>query len=314
MAQVETGHAASAGAGVTGVEARLEQALAAFEAGRAALAAGITVEPLPGGVDNAARRVRSAAGDWVVRLGGARDDTFLINRVAERQAHVVAAAHGLAPAIVHVDPAGSVLITEFLGAAPWSRPFARSPEGIRLLGARLRDLHALPPPRAVRRIDVHAVLLHYLGLPQPAAGPVPRDEITARLRWSLATYVGAPAVFCHNDLHHANLIGESPLRFIDWEYAGVGDPLFELAAVISYQDYDEAQRSALLEAYGGAVDLAQLKRMSLVFDCLHALWLDAAQAWDALEAERRRNLLDRLAPDPAIQPLGRRRAAVVLRT
>ena len=39
--------------------------------------------------------------------------------------------------------------------------------------------------------------------------------------------------------------------------------------------------------------------MCRVFDCLHALWLDAARGWEALEAERREALLARLAVDPA---------------
>jgi len=39
--------------------------------------------------------------------------------------------------------------------------------------------------------------------------------------------------------------------------------------------------------------------MCLVFDCLHALWLDAAGGWDSLGEERRALLLARLTIDPA---------------
>ena len=154
-------------------------------------------------------------------------------------------------------------------------------------------------PRAVRRVNVHDVLAHYLELPATAATPISREDIGARLRWSLATYRAPASALCHNDLHHLNLLGTAPLMFVDWEYAGVGDPIFELAAVIGYHDLDLEQRSILIAAHGGGFAPAHVTRMCLVFDCLHALWLDAAGGWDSLGAERREALIARLTIDPA---------------
>ena len=280
-------------------EARVTAALGAFATGREALAAGINTTVLAGGLENSSYRVTSPAGDWVLRLAGARDARFAINRVAEQQAHSFAAAAGFAPGIVHADPERGILVSEYLGGAVWSRAEARAPERIRLLGARLGALHALESPRNVRRINVHDVLAHYLELPATGVTPVSREDIGARLRWSLATYRAPPSALCHNDLHHLNLLGTAPLKFVDWEYAGVGDPIFELAAVIGYHDLDLDQREALLEAHGGGFAPAHVTRMCLVFDCLHALWLDAAGGWDSLGEERRALLLARLTIDPA---------------
>jgi thiamine kinase len=100
-------------------------------------------------------------------------------------------------------------------------------------------------------------------------------------------------------LHHRNILAAERLMFVDWEYAGVGDPLFELAAVIGYHDLDEARRATLLAAHGGGIKPAQVAAMCLVFDCLHALWLDAAEGWNAIADDRRQALLARLAVDPA---------------
>lgn len=282
-----------------GTEAKVRAALGGFEAGRAALAGESRIAVLEGGLENSSCRVTSAAGDWVVRLAGARDARFAINRVAERQAQSLAAAAGFAPAIVHADPAHGLLVSEFVDGVAWTRARARSPEGIRLLGTRLAALHALEIPRGVRRLDVHDVLAHYLELPATGTPPISREDIGARLRWSLATYKAPPPTFCHNDLHHLNVLGTSPLTFVDWEYAGVGDPIFELAAVIGYHDLDLAQREALLEAHGGGFAPAHVTRMCLVFDCLHALWLDAADGWSSLGEERRAALVARLTIDPA---------------
>ncbi|MBS0395665.1 MAG: phosphotransferase family protein [Proteobacteria bacterium] len=277
----------------------LEAALAAFDAGRDALAAGIRAEPLAGGSSNRTFRVRSAAGDWAVRLGGADDAAFGINRIAERQVHAAAAAAGFAPAIVHAAPATGVLVTQFVAGEVPTRESLRTEPGLQQLGARLAELHALPPPRAVRRLDVHDVLAHYLELAPAAPGPVPRELIGARLRWSLANYQPSPPALCHNDLHWRNLIAGAQLWFVDWEYGGVGDPLFELAAICGYHDLEAGQRDVLLAAYGGPAAAEPLEAMCRVFDCLHALWLDAARAWETLESERRAALVARIAFDPA---------------
>ena len=277
----------------------LEAALGGFAAGRAALEAGLTIEPLAGGSSNRSVRVTSAAGDWVVRLAGTDDGAFGINRVAEHQVHAAAANAGFAPALVHAEPERGLLIAQYVAGRSLTRAELTSPDTLRALGARLGALHALPPPRGVRRLDLHGVLAHYLELEGVPPGPVPRAELASQLRWSLANYRRTSVAFCHNDLHWRNVIAAGRLWFVDWEYGGVGDPLFDLAGIIGYHDLDAAARELLLAAHGGAFKPAEVEPMCRVFDCLHALWLDAARGWDGLEPERREALLARLAINPA---------------
>ncbi len=283
----------------TSLDPALGAALAAFALGRDALAAGLSADALQGGVVNRTFRVRSAVGDWVVRLGGATDAQLAISRVGERQTHAAAAALGFAPAIVHADPDAGLLVTHFLDAPVSSREQLRSAHMLRALGARLGELHAVPLPRTVRRLDVHDALLHHLELEPVVPGPMSRDDLSARLRWSLASYRQSGVALCHNDLHHRNVLVSEPLVFVDWEYGGVGDPLFELAAIIGYHDLDSEQRAVLLDAHGGDFKPAHVAEMCLVFDCLYALWLDTAGAWQTLEAGHREALLARLRIDPA---------------
>ncbi len=280
-------------------EASVREVLGHFAEGRAALAAGIEVTALAGGLENSTCRVRSSAGDWVLRIAGPRDARFAINRIAESQAQAAAAALGFGPAIVHAETERGILVSEFVPGRVWTREEVRSPEGLAILGARLRELHGAAPPPGVRRMNVHDVLAHYLEFPPAPGGAISRTDLSARLRWSLATYRPPPPALCHNDLHHLNLIGADPLMFIDWEYAAVGDPVFELAAVIGYHDLDLGQREALLAAHGGGYAPAHVQRMCLVFDCLHALWLDAADGWNSLAPARLAALTARLKLDPA---------------
>ena len=62
-------------------------------------------------------------------------------------------------------------------------------------------------------------------------------------------------MLCHNDLLPANLIaGEDRLWLIDWEYAGMGHPLFDLASLSANAGFTAGEDAGLLAAYRGEVD------------------------------------------------------------
>jgi thiamine kinase-like enzyme len=81
---------------------------------------------------------------------------------------------------------------------------------------------------------------------------------------------------CHNDLLPANILDDgNELWLVDWEYAGIGNPLFDLAGVSSNARLSDEAEAALLEAYAGPVDprirreVRILKTVSLLRE---ALW------------------------------------------
>ena len=87
---------------------------------------------------------------------------------------------------------------------------------------------------------------------------------------------GSTPCLCHNDVHHLNVIDGDSLRLIDWEYAGVGEPLFDLASVSVYHRYRRSQRERLLSAYAapsGAVSWQRLELACWLFDYIRDLWL-----------------------------------------
>ena len=64
--------------------------------------------------------------------------------------------------------------------------------------------------------------------------------------------MGGPRVPCHNDLLTANFLDDGGrLRLLDWEYAGMNDPHFDLANFASHHDLEPDAEVALLAAYGG---------------------------------------------------------------
>ena len=57
-------------------------------------------------------------------------------------------------------------------------------------------------------------------------------------------------VFCHNDFLAANFIeNESQIWVVDWEYAGINTPLFDLGGLVSNNEFIYEQEIYLLENY-----------------------------------------------------------------
>ena len=83
-------------------------------------------------------------------------------------------------------------------------------------------------------------------------------------------------VLCHNDLLPANLIDDGLwLWLVDWEYAGAGHPLFDLANASANAAFSAEADLALLEAYRGRVDptdLAELRIFKAVSLLRESLW------------------------------------------
>jgi thiamine kinase-like enzyme len=71
-----------------------------------------------------------------------------------------------------------------------------------------------------------------------------------------------PKVFSHNDLTQENIILDHEYVFIDWEYAGLNNPLFDIASIISSYSLNEQQIDSLCCGYGekSEVDMEILRK------------------------------------------------------
>ncbi len=96
---------------------------------------------------------------------------------------------------------------------------------------------------------------------------------------------------CHNDLLNANFIDDGErIRIVDWEYAGMGDPFFDLGNFSINHELTPVEDLALLAAYDqtDAPDLARLARltlMRLVSDFREAMWGVLQQGISTLDVD-----------------------------
>jgi thiamine kinase len=235
-------------------------------------------ERIEGGLTNESWLVRADDTAVVVRFSNSNTEVLQIDRESEAAAlHVVARA-GIGPPVLVCAPDRHLLITQHLSGRTWTARDARLGENISRLAAKLRDLHALPIPDGVHRIDLHAIVTGYWnslmarGMTERAGSARTRARA---LKLIEALQDDATACLCHNDVHHLNIIDDGKLWLVDWEYAGIGDPYFDLASVCCYHTYSDTQRRQLLSDYLGQdrpAALDRLHRTCWVFNYIRELW------------------------------------------
>jgi thiamine kinase-like enzyme len=240
-------------------------------------AATVSVSMLPGGLSNTNYLVDADGEMFVVRHGCDNAELLGINRQVEEAAARYAHEAGFAPeVVVFLQPEGHAVIRYIPDAEPPTIEEFATPEMVVRLARRIHDVHALPPIDGV--FDPFAVIAHWRAVLDERGTRVPTRLGALHDLVELADaerQVPGPRdlVVCHNDPYHLNFLDDGDLWLIDWEYAGMGDPMYDLAGIALNLDRDG--RDVLLRSYYGVVtpDLHRdLDRLIPVFLCWNTMW------------------------------------------
>jgi thiamine kinase len=236
------------------------------------------IAPIKHGLTNRSWLVRTEGDRFVVRISDVGSaEALQIDRESEASVLQHVARAGIGPQVLRCDPAQGVLVTRYLGAT-WTEQDAHSDYNIDRLAALLRRLHALNVPSGVRAVDLASTVHGYVRTLLERgthSGLVSLELRECAQETALQLREDWSPCLCHNDVHHLNIVGSDPIRLIDWEYAGVGEPLFDLASLCVYHRYSKLQRERLLSAYGAASDAINWQRLELacwLFDYIRDLW------------------------------------------
>jgi len=238
-----------------------------------------SVERIKGGLTNESWTVHVRSGSVVVRISTADESALQIDRQSETQILGIVARAGIGAPVLVSAPERRLLITEHLPGRTWTDADAREPRNIARLSQVLRDLHALKVP-AGHVTDLRATVEGYVATLEKRGRTALLSALNVQRALDIATrgMLDLEPVLCHNDVHHLNVIDSGArLWLIDWEYAGLGNRLFDLAAVCCYHNYTADLRRTLAEFYWGASSatrLAALDEMCWLFDYIKELWME----------------------------------------
>ena len=232
----------------------------------------ITAEPLLGGLSNESWKVTDARGTHVVRFG--RDYPFHhVDRTREVMVARAAHAAGFGPAVEHAEP--GVTVVEYLQARTWGPDDLRAhPDRIATLLRRFHhDMPAHIAGAAFLFWPFH-VIRDYARTLRAGDSPFTPDlpallSLCAELEQA---QIPLPLIFGHHDLLPANFLDDGTrLWLIDYEYAGFGTALFDLAGAASNAGMEAEETDRLLTTYFGETPTPPLRRAFDAMQCTSLL-------------------------------------------
>ena len=207
---------------------------------------------------------------YVLRIDKAFDQGVIPNRVNEIKALKYLSNNSLSNKLVHSDLESGLLITEYIDGKVLTINDIDNNRNIIKLGNKLKALHALNPE--LETYDLVKAVKRYASFLQTDESSKWANQIITLL----TQCEERPHVLCHNDLHLGNIIEGNELVFIDWEYAGLGNPLFDVSSILQSLQLSGDQSDVFLKAYFGeptARENEDIQRFKLIHDLLLALWL-----------------------------------------
>lgn len=254
----------------------------------------ITVRPLDGGISNHNFMVTMADHTFVARINGDVPAHGVL-RANDAVCNRAAAAADIAPKVYFAN--STALVAAFIAGPPLASQLIPSAANLPRITALLKQTHNT----AFRLLDgpvagfwpfrVCRQYARFLAAQERQSS----DDLTAwmRLNDQLEETVGQiDVVLAHNDLLSGNILDDGQrLWLIDWEHAGLGSAMFDLANLASNNGFTADQEARLLELYFGQPPGPQQWRQFRAMKCAsllrEAMWARVSEIQSALPFDYR---------------------------
>lgn len=210
--------------------------------------------------------LRTSEGELAVRFFKSAGETDAMHRFA----HDFAASNSLAPPILFWDEPTRAMVTPWVSSDEPKMTVGERLSACAMLLKRLHEIR-LPAECPLVPFNWQTSLNHYMSEPAVQTHPL----FVSLSRWvaSVELPSSSRALCCvHHDPHLSNFVGTESLQLIDWEYAGLNDPLFDLVALARYQALGYSAEEQLLAGYGFSGNWSEYRAYAEWFDVLHWLW------------------------------------------
>ena len=188
---------------------------------------------------------------YICRIPGPGTE-LLIDRTHEKAVYDAVAPLGITERVLYFNGENGYKISEYYEGARTAD--SESPEDMARCMDLLRRFHR-SGLKVAHSFDLMGQIQFYEGLCLSHGGipfeDYPEVQTWMTELWDRIQALGRPHILCHIDpvVHNFLILPDGKIRLIDWEYAGMADPLLDIAMCSVYSYYDSGQAAALLQTY-----------------------------------------------------------------
>jgi thiamine kinase len=239
------------------------------------------INPLSG-YTNLNFHLKNTKHDWVLRIPKDKTNGY-INRVEEAHNAKIAFNLGLAPKCLWRDGSGYSLSSTISQSRSLEVSDLNNPEQLKPLVAALQQLHQ--SNQAFQgTVDINQLLTRYYELMSKSKRQLLLNRYhDATIKVKNVLQQVHRLVPSHNDLVLENILIDShnhthKVWIIDWEYATMGSPYWDLATLCNQGKFTTIQAENLLSLYqnkGQALDVKTLSDYRDILNALSTFWMAA---------------------------------------
>ena len=226
-----------------------------------------------GGMSNKNFKVTKGVYEYVLRVPGIGAEGMVV-RSNEEQNSLQACKMGINPPIRYFNSETGIKLADFVkNAETLNRATIQRPSNMKKIANIFRTLHH-SHVRFGNEFNVFKEILNYEYLLEKAEGKMYEGYEPIRKKvFQLEDYLnqlGVSVKPCHNDLVAENFLKaeDGTIYLIDWEYSGMNDPMWDIAALFLESNFTDESKDYFLSHYFDGNEPENARKKILIYQIL----------------------------------------------
>ena len=171
------------------------------------------------------------------------------------------------PNIIFNDFNAGIIIWEYIEGTEVESKLILNKDFLIRLGRKVKNIH-ITDTTTLSSYNFLDFIEHYKNIIKDSKFAVDINNLISKLYNS-----DTQLTLSHNDLTKPNILVGDAISFIDWEYASLNDPHYDIATVFQAYNLNASQRDTFLIGYNSAhIDLARVSQFIALTKLTDRLW------------------------------------------
>ena len=201
-----------------------------------------------------------------------KEDKFCAKKIGlnrEREASLLNAInHSCScPNIIFNDLNAGIIVWEYIEGTEAKSELILNEDFLIKLGRKVKNIHTTDTT-TLSSYNFLDFIKHYINIIKDNKSVVDINNLISKLYNS-----DTQLTLCHNDLTKPNILVGDTISFIDWEYASLNDPHYDISTVFQAYNLNADQRDTFLIGYNSTnIDLARVSQFIALTKLTNRLW------------------------------------------